>query len=56
MRIKGATTVLNKQCEFLGMNFDQLIEFIERAPLAQTDTTIRAYKVYKLWARREENL
>ncbi len=56
MRIKGATTVLNKQCEFLGMNFDQLIEFIERAPGAQTDATIRAYKVYKLWARREENL
>ena len=56
MRIKGATTVLNKQCEFLGMNFDQLIEFIERAPLAQTDATIRAYKVYKLWLRREENL
>ncbi len=47
MQLKGATTVLNKQCEFLGMNFDQLIEFIERAPLAQTETTIRAYKVYK---------
>ncbi len=47
MQIKGAMTVLNKQCDFLGMNFDQLIEFIERAPLAQTDLTIKAYKVYK---------
>ena len=32
MQIKGAMTVLNKQCIFLGMEFDQLIEFIERAP------------------------
>ena len=53
MQIKGAMTVLNKQCIFLGLEFDQLIEFIERAPLAQTDTTIKAYKVYKLWARRD---
>jgi hypothetical protein len=48
MRIKGAMTVLNKQCDFLGMNFEQLIEFIERAPLAQNNLTIEAYKVYKL--------
>ena len=48
MRIKGAMTVLNKQCIFLGLEFDQLIEFIERAPLAQTDTTIRAYKVWRI--------
>lgn len=51
MRIKGAMTVLNKQCEFLGMNFDQLIEFIERAPLAQNNATIQAYEVYKLDSR-----
>jgi hypothetical protein len=55
MQLKGATTVLNKQCEFLGMNFDELIEFIERAPLAQTDTTIRAYNVYKRNTRSMHN-
>ena len=48
MQIKGAMTVLNKQCIFLGLEFDQLIEFIELAPLAQTDTTIRAYKVWRI--------
>jgi hypothetical protein len=48
MQIKGAMTVLNKQCNFLGMDFDQLIEFIQRAPLAQTDLTIRAYKVWRI--------
>jgi N-acetylglucosamine kinase-like BadF-type ATPase len=47
MQIKGATTVLEKQCKFLGMKWDDLIEFIERAPLAQTQLTIKAYKVYK---------
>lgn len=47
MRIKGATTILEKQCEFLGMTWDQLIEFIERAPLAQPVRALEAYKVYK---------
>lgn len=47
MRLKGATTVLEKQCEFLGMSWDQLFEFIERAPLAQPTKTIEAYNVYK---------
>tara|TARA_B110000858_G_scaffold197761_1_gene260607 strand:- start:4667 stop:4828 length:162 start_codon:yes stop_codon:yes gene_type:complete len=48
MQIKGAMTVLNKQCIFLGMEFDQLIEFIERAPLAQTEGTMRAYRVWRI--------
>ena len=47
MQIKGATTVLEKQCKFVGMKWDDLIEFIERAPLAQTALTIQDYKVYK---------
>lgn len=47
MQLKGATTVLEKQCKFLGMNWDELMAFIERAPLAQTEITIKAYKVYK---------
>lgn len=47
MQLKGATTVLNKQCKFLGMDWDELMAFIERAPLAQNNLTIEAYKVYK---------
>jgi|TARA_B110000459_G_scaffold72925_1_gene81900 hypothetical protein len=52
MLIKGAMTVIRKQCEFLGMNIEQLIEFADRAPLAQPEALLRAVKVYK----RENNL
>jgi len=55
MQIKGATTVLNKQCEFLGLTWDQLMMFIERNPYAVTDSVIRAHKVYKLNNRRDAN-
>lgn len=47
MKIKGAMTVLNKRCEFFGFTFDQLIEFIERNPMAQDFKTLEAYEVYK---------
>jgi|TARA_R110000796_G_scaffold130712_1_gene246371 hypothetical protein len=47
MRIKGATTILEKQCEFLGMTWDQLIEFMECSPMAQPVKVLEAYKVYK---------
>jgi len=52
MQIKGATTVLEKQCEFLGMKWDDLIESLERAPLIHNNQTIRAFKVYKQHNRR----
>jgi len=47
MRLKGATTVLKKQCEFLGLTWDELMVFIERNPYAQTNKTIEAFTVYK---------
>mgnify|MGYP001626629448 FL=1 len=52
MQIKGAMTVLKKQMEFLGMSFEELIAFIERAPLAQNDATIRAFNVFKKEMKR----
>ena len=47
MKIKGATTVLNKECELLGLSWDQLMQFIERNPLAMPIRVLDAYKVYK---------
>ena len=55
MQIKGATTILEKQCEFLGMKWDDLIESLERAPLIYNNQTIRAFKVYKQHNRRMHN-
>ena len=49
MKIKGAMTVLNKECEFLGLTFDELCVFIERNPYAVKNSTIEAYKVYINW-------
>ena len=49
MKIKGAMTVLNKECEFLGLTFNELCVFIERNPYAVKNSTIEAYKVYINW-------
>tara|TARA_B100000965_G_scaffold238410_1_gene199859 strand:+ start:488 stop:673 length:186 start_codon:yes stop_codon:yes gene_type:complete len=49
LKIKGAMTVLNKECEFLGLTFDELCVFIERNPYAVKNSTIDAYKVYINW-------
>ncbi len=46
MKIKGATTVLNKHCEFLGLSWDQMMQFIERNPLAMPIKVLEAYEVY----------
>ena len=48
MKIKGAMTILNKRCDFFGFTLDQLIEFIERNPMAQDLKTLQAYEVYKM--------
>ena len=47
MKLKGAMTVLKKDCEFLGLTFDELCIFIERNPIAMKNSTIEAYAVYK---------
>jgi hypothetical protein len=47
MQIKGATTILENQCKWLGMEWDKFIAFVDEAPLAQNQKTIEAYKVWK---------
>jgi len=46
MKIKGATTVLNKERIFLGLTMKELLIFIRRNPYAFTDKTILAYKIF----------
>ena len=46
-QLRTATRTLIRAAEFLGMKFEDLIAFIEEAPLAQTRATMAAYKVYK---------
>lgn len=47
MRLKGATTILNKEAEFLNMKFSDLLAFIERSPLSFPKNVVEAFKVYK---------
>ena len=47
MKIKGATTVLNKERIFLGLTMKELLIFIERNPYAFSSKTILAYKIFK---------
>jgi len=46
MKIKGATTVLNKERVFLGLTMKELLIFIQRNPYAFPSKTILAYKIY----------
>ena len=47
MRYETAAKQLVKDSEFLGLKLEDLIKFIEEAPLAQTQRTLLAYQVYK---------
>ena len=46
MGIKRATTVLNKEREFLGLTWVELMVFIQRNPYAFPNRVIDAHKVY----------
>ena len=46
MGIKRATTVLNDQCYFLGLTWDELMVFIQRNPYAFPNKVIDAHRVY----------
>ena len=47
MKIKGATTVLTREAEFLGMTFEEVLIFIERNPFSVKNSTIDAFAVWK---------
>jgi len=56
MKIKGATTVLKKQMDFLGFkSMSELMAFIEKAGItSQPLRVIEAHKVYNDYHREEE--
>ena len=45
MQIATAIKVIQKDAEFLGMGFLEMMEFIQSNPLAQTQKTMEAYRV-----------
>ena len=49
MKLKGATTLLLKEAEFLGLSFEDTLVFIKKYPLAVPTKVLEAFKVYKLY-------
>lgn len=47
MRLKGATTLLKKEMDFLGLTWKELEVFIERNPYAVHDKVIEAFVTYR---------
>ena len=47
MTIRGATTVLKRECDFLGLIMKELLIFIQRNPYAFSNRTIEAYNAYQ---------
>ena len=48
MKITTAFKQLNKECEFLGLPFDELLNILAKYPLSFSLKTIEAYKVYRM--------
>ena len=46
MGVKGASTILKKECEFLGLSMNNLFTMIRRNPGAFSNHIIEAYNVY----------
>lgn len=46
MGVKGATTVLKRECEFLGLTMNNLFTMIRRNPGAFSAKTLEAYRIY----------
>jgi len=47
MRLKGATTILKGEMDFLGLTWKELEVFIERNPYAVNDKVIEAFVTYR---------
>ena len=50
MKISTAISVLQKDADFLGMNFLDFLKFVKTNPMAQTQKTLEAYRVFKVQA------
>ncbi len=46
MKLTTAISVLEKDAKFLGMSFLSYIKFVRDNPLAQTQKTMEAYRVF----------
>ena len=46
MKLTTAISVLQKDADFLGMNFLDFLKFVKDHPLAQTQKTMEAYRVF----------
>ena len=46
MKIKGATTILKKEAEFLGLTMEELKIMVERNPYAFPNKVIEAFGLY----------
>lgn len=46
MKLQTAINVLNKEADFLGMTFAEVLVFIQRNPYAATMRSIKAFEVY----------
>jgi hypothetical protein len=46
MGVRGASTVLKRECEFLGLTMNNLFTMIRRNPGAFSAKTIEAFKIY----------
>ena len=47
MKISTAIAVLQKDADFLGMNFLDFLKFVKTNPMAQTQKTMEAYRVFR---------
>jgi hypothetical protein len=45
MKVETAIKVIQKDAEFLGLGFLEMMKFIKENPLAQTQKTMEAYRV-----------
>lgn len=46
MGVRGASTILRKECEFLGLTMNNLFTMIKRNPGAFSERTLQAYNIY----------
>lgn len=47
MKLTTAIKVIQKDAEFLGITYQEMLEFIEKSPLSQVQKTLEAYIVIK---------
>jgi len=52
MKLTTAISVLEKDAKFVGMNFLDFLKFVKDHPLAQTQKTLEAFKVFEADAYR----